>query len=125
MLEINTNTLNNFQNKINAENNLFSLLEKANFERDQAINTLNNFYNKHQKESEDFRNIKENYSSMEQNLYETQQKYKVIENKLNENIDDLLKNERKLNAINNQNEILLKENNLIKNQLSVFQNAFT
>ena len=124
MLEINTNSLNNFQNKINTENNLFSLLEKANFERDQAINTLNNFYNKHQKEAEDFRNIKENYSSMEQNLYETQQKYKVIENKLNENIDDLLKNERKLNAINNQNEILLKENNLIKNQLSIFENAF-
>ena len=68
MLEINTNSLNNFQNKINTENNLFSLLEKANFERDQAINTLNNFYNKHQKEAEDFRNIKENYSSMEQNL---------------------------------------------------------
>ena len=61
MFEINTNTLNNFNNNINLGNNLLSLLEKAKFERDQAINALNNYYNKHQKESEDFNNIKENY----------------------------------------------------------------
>ena len=82
------------------------------------------FYNQHKKESEDFQNIKENYSIMEKNLYETQKKYKVIENKLSESIDDLLKNERKLNDINNKNEVLSKENALIKNQLNYFENAF-
>ena len=124
MFEINTNTLNNFNNNINLGNNLLSLLEKAKFERDQAINALNNYYNKHQKESEDFNNIKENYSSMEQNLNETKEKYKVIENKLTENIEELLQKERKLNSVNNKNEVLMKENTLIKNQLAYFENAF-
>ena len=119
-MELNTNTLNNFNNNINVGNNCLSLLEKAKFERDHAINALNNYYNKYQKESEDLRNIKENYSSMEQNLYETQEKYKVIENKLTENIEELLQTERKLNSVNNKNEVLMKENTIIKNHLLYF-----
>ena len=95
MFEINTNNFNNLDNNINNQNDLFSLLEQSNYERDQAINTLNNFRNKYQKGNEDYQTIKENYSSLEQNLLETQKKYKVIENKLSESIDDLLDKERK------------------------------
>ena len=60
---------------------------------------------------------------MQQNILETENKYKVIEKKLSENIDNLLETERKLNSVKNKNEMLLKENSLIKNQLSYFENA--
>ena len=45
-------------------------------------------------------------------------------NKLSESIDNLLNTERQLSAANNKNEMLLKENILIKNQLSQFENVF-
>ena len=124
MLEINTKNFNNIETEFNNQNNLLSLLEKANYEKDQAINTLNNYQSKYRQEIQDYNNIKENFSSMEQNLFEIQQKNKIFENKLSQNIDNLLETERKLNSEKNKNEILLKENSIIKNQLSYFENAF-
>ena len=124
MLEINTQNFNNIETEFNNQNNLLSLLEKANYEKDQAINTLNNYQSKYRQEIQDYHNIKESYSSMEQNLFEIQQKNKIFENKLSQNIDNLLETERKLNSEKNKNEILLKENSIIKNQLSYFENAF-
>jgi len=120
MLEINNNSFNNIQNDLNNQNDLLSLIEQENFERNQAINTLNNFRNKYQNENEDYLTLKD----MQQNLYETENKYKIIENKLSENINNLLNTERQLSAANNKNEMLLKENTLIKNQLSQFENVF-
>ena len=124
MLEINTKNFNNIETEFNNQNNLLSLLEKANYEKDQAINTLNNYQSKYRQEIQDYNNIKESYSSMEHNLFEIQQKNKIFENKLSQNIDNLLETERKLNSEKNKNEILLKENSIIKNQLSYFENAF-
>ena len=124
MLEINTKNFNNIETEFNNQSNLLTLLEKANYEKDQAINTLNNYQSKYRQEIQDYNNIKENYSSMEQNLFEIQQKNKIFENKLSQNIDNLLETERKLNSEKNKNEILLKENSIIKNQLSYFENAF-
>lgn len=124
MLEINTKNFNNIETEFNNQNNLLSLLEKANYEKDQAINTLNNYQSKYRQEIQDYNNMKESYSSMEQNLFDIQQKNKIFENKLSQNIDNLLETERKLNCEKNKNEILLKENSIIKNQLSYFENAF-
>lgn len=124
MLEINTKNFNNIETEFNNQNNLLTLLEKANYEKDQAINTLNNYQSKYRQKIQDYNNIKENYSSMEHNLFEIQQKNKIFENKLSQNIDNLLETERKLNSEKNKNEILLKENSIIKNQLSYFENAF-
>lgn len=124
MLEINTKNFNNIETEFNNQNNLLTLLEKANYEKDQAINTLNNYQSKYRQEIQDYNNIKESYSSMEHNLFEIQQKNKIFENKLSQNIDNLLETERKLNSEKNKNEILLKENSIIKNQLSYFENAF-
>ena len=124
MLEINTKNFNNIETEFNNQNDLLTLLEKANYEKDQAINTLNNYQSKYRQEIQDYNNIKESYSSMEHNLFEIQQKNKIFENKLSQNIDNLLETERKLNSEKNKNEILLKENSIIKNQLSYFENAF-
>ena len=46
MLEINTKNFNNIETEFNNQNDLLTLLEKANYEKDQAINTLNNYQSK-------------------------------------------------------------------------------
>ena len=62
MLEINTKNFNNIEIEFNNQNNLLTLLEKANYEKDQAINTLNNYQSKYRQEIQDYNNIKKNYS---------------------------------------------------------------
>ena len=109
MLEISTNNFNNNKNDFNSQNDFADLLRQENFDKEQEINTLNNFNNN---------------KALEEKFYETQNKYKIIEKKLLENIEDLLNTEKKLNAAYNKNEILSKENTLIKNQLSYVENAF-
>ena len=66
----------------------------------------------------------DNNKAMEDRFFETQNKYRIVEKKLLENIEDLLNTEKKLNDAYNRNDILSKENSLIKNQLSYFENAF-
>jgi chromosome segregation ATPase len=69
--------------------------------------------------------MKNNFSTINQNMNETQQKYEVLEKKFKESLDELLLYERKLSNANNKAEMLSKENELLKNQLSYFENTFS
>ena len=54
----------------------------------------------------------------------TKKKNDILEKKLNESINQLLSNERQLIISNNKNEMLSKENYLLKDQISYFETAF-
>ena len=125
MLESSSNKdFDNFPNENNNKNNILNLLEEANLERDNALRTLINFQNEHKSFNEEYNTIKNNYSSMEQNMNESKMKYNIMEKKLSENIDQLLEMERKLSRANNRNDMLSRENVLLREQLSYYENAF-
>ena len=104
---------------------ILSLIENANFERDRALRTLDKFKTDNKAFEEDYNTLKLKNTNLEQTAFENNKKKLILEQKLKENIDQLLSTERKLDSITNKSEMYERENKLLKNQLSHFESVLS
>ena len=119
------NNNKDFQPKISiSKNDILSLIEKSQLERDRAISDYSNLkmdYNSLQKE---YNSLKSKFDSMEIDLKKAISKSSFSELKLKENINELFSKEKKLTELTGQNEVLSRNINMLENQISKYKNIY-
>ena len=119
------NNNKDFQPKISiSKNDILSLIEKSQLERDRAISNYSNLkmdYNSLQKE---YNSLKSKFDSMEIDLKKAISKSSFSELKLKENINELFSKEKKLTELTGQNEVLSRNINMLENQISKYKNIY-
>ena len=119
------NNNKDFQPKISiSKNDILSLIEKSQLERDRAISDYSNLkmdYNSLQKE---YNSLKSKFDSMEIDLKKAISKSSFSELKLKENINELFSKEKKLTEVTGQNDVLSRNINMLENQISKYKNIY-
>ena len=113
----NNNNIQNYQENVNKASYI-SLLEKLNFQRDQAITNYSNLKIEYNNLKSKYEKSEAKLNALEADLRNTNSKFSFSEQKLHENIQNLFTTEKKLSEATNQKDFLKRNNDLLENQLS-------
>lgn len=120
------NNNNEFQPKISfSKNDILSLIEKSQLERDRAISNYSSLkidYNTLQK---DYNSLQTKINSMEIDLKNATSKSSFSELKLKENLNKLFSTEKKLTEVTGQKDVLSRTNQILENQISKYKDVYT
>ena len=119
------NNNKDFQPKISiSKNDILSLIEKSQLERDRAISNYSNLKMDYNSLQKDYNSLKSKFDSMEIDLKKAISKSSFSELKLKENINELFSKEKKLTELTGQNEVLSRNINMLENQISKYKNIY-
>ncbi len=120
------NNNNDFQPKISfSKNDILSLIEKSQLERDRAISNYSSLkidYNTLQK---DYNSLQTKINSMEIDLKNATSKSSFSELKLKENLNKLFSTEKKLTEVTGQKDVLPRTKQILENQISKYKDVYT
>ena len=119
------NNNKDFQPKISiSKNDILSLIEKSQLERDRAISNYSNLKMDYNSLQKDYNSLKSKFDSMEIDLKKAISKSSFSELKLKENINELFSKEKKLTEVTGQNDVLSRNINMLENQISKYKNIY-
>ena len=119
------NNNKDFQPKISiSKNDILSLIEKSQLERDRAISDYSNLKMDYNSLQKDYNSLKSKFDSMEIDLKKAISKSSFSELKLKENINELFSKEKKLTEVTGQNDVLSRNINMLENQISKYKNIY-
>ena len=114
-----------FQPKISiSKNDILSLIEKSQLERDRAISDYSNLKMDYNSLQKDYNSLKSKFDSMEIDLKKAISKSSFSELKLKENINELFSKEKKLTEVTGQNDVLSRNINMLENRISKYKNIY-
>ena len=120
------NNNNEFQPKISfSKNDILSLIEKSQLERDRAISNYSSLKIDYNTLQRDYNSLQTKINAMEIDLKNATSKSSFSELKLKENLNKLFSTEKKLTEVTGQKDVLSRTNQILENQISKYKDVYT